>query len=63
MDPATKQDLKEAIADLKLYILDREISAVRWFVGVQLTYFTLVMGITLGAMYFMLQHFTRLPPP
>jgi hypothetical protein len=59
MDPATKQDVESAIGELKVYILDREISAIRWFVGVQLTYFTLVMGITLGAMYFMLQHFAK----
>ena len=59
MEPATKLDVVSAIAELKLYILEREVSAVRWFVGIQLTYFTLVMGVTLGAMYFMLQHFTR----
>jgi hypothetical protein len=57
MEPATKQDISE----LKQWILERELTAVRWFVGVQLTYFTLTLGITLGAMYFMLQHFTRAP--
>lgn len=57
MEPATKQDISE----LKQWILERELTAVRWFVGVQLTYFTLTLGITLGAMYFMLQHFTRVP--
>ena len=61
MEPATKQDIESAIGELKLYILEREITAARWFVGIQLTYFTLTLGITLGAMYFMLQHFTRLP--
>jgi hypothetical protein len=47
-ESATKQDINE----LKQWILEREIQTIRWFVGTQITYFI----ITLGAMYFMLQH-------
>jgi hypothetical protein len=49
MEPATKQDITE----LKQWMLDREVSSIRWFVATQITYFV----ITLGAIYFMLQHF------
>lgn len=57
MEPITKDDLKDFatkqdINELKLYIVDRETSWLKWVVGFQLTYF----AITLGAMYFMLQH-------
>jgi hypothetical protein len=49
---ATKQDIDE----LKRWILEREISAIRWSVGAlistQIAYFV----ITLSTMYFMLQH-------
>lgn len=47
MEPATKADLN----DLKMWMLEREVTAIRWFVGTQLAY----VVITLGAMYFMLQ--------
>lgn len=46
---ATKGDLKEAIADLKIYILDRELKAIRWFVILELSYFS----ITLASVWFM----------
>jgi hypothetical protein len=55
--PATKQDLKDAIGELKVWILEREVQSIRWFVTLQLAYFTFTMGLTVGAMYFMLQHF------
>lgn len=46
---ATKQDINE----LKTWILEREVTAIRWFVTMQLTY----VLMTLGGVYFMLQHF------
>jgi hypothetical protein len=54
---ATKQDIKDAIGELKQWILEREVATIRWsvalLVGTQVTYFV----VTLGAMYFMLQRF------
>jgi hypothetical protein len=51
-DPATKQDVKDAVNELKLYIERNENSWLRWLVGIQLTYF----AITLGVVYFAVQH-------
>lgn len=51
MEPATKNDLKQLERDMKQWMLEREVSSIRWFVGTQLAY----VVITLGAMYFMLQ--------
>ena len=52
LDPATKQDveraIKEAVSDLKLYVVERENGWLKWVVGFQLTYF----AITLGVVYF-----------
>ena len=52
LDPATKQDveraIKEAISDLKLYVVERESSWLKWVVGIQISYF----AITLGVVYF-----------
>jgi hypothetical protein len=49
---ATKGDIQE----LKQWILEREVATIRWslalLVGTQVTFFV----VTLGAMYFMLQH-------
>jgi hypothetical protein len=54
-EPATKQDienierrLEKKLDELKTWLLDREVTAIRWFVGTQIAYFV----ITLGAMYF-----------
>lgn len=47
-DPATKQDL----LDLKLYIVERESTWLKWVVGFQLTYF----AATLAAMFFIVEH-------
>jgi hypothetical protein len=52
MNPATKQDLDAAIAELKIYVVERENSWLRWLVGIQLTYF----AITIGAMFFIAEH-------
>jgi hypothetical protein len=58
---ALKSELKNDIGELKQWILEREVSTIRWSVGLlfgtQLTY----TAIVIGAVYFMLQHFTRLP--
>jgi hypothetical protein len=51
-DPATKADLDSAIAELKLYIIDREIGWLKWVVGFQLTYF----AITIASMFFIAEH-------
>jgi hypothetical protein len=51
-DPATKQDLKDAITELKLYVEKNENSWLRWLVGIQLTYF----AITLAAVFFITEH-------
>jgi hypothetical protein len=45
---ATKDDIK----DLKTFILEREIVALRWVLGVQITYF---FG-TLAAVWFLITH-------
>jgi hypothetical protein len=54
-EPATRQDISE----LKQWILEREVATIRWslalLVGTQVTFFV----VTLGAMYFMLQHTGR----
>jgi hypothetical protein len=49
--PATKSDLLE----LKNFILEREIVAMRWVLGIQITYF----GITLAAVWFMVSHLAK----
>lgn len=53
--PATKRDLLE----LRLFILEREVKSIRWFVGtfvgMQVAYF----AITLAAVYFMLSHLAK----
>jgi hypothetical protein len=51
-EPATKEDLHNLERDLKQFILEREVSAIRWSVGIQIAYFS----ITLAAVYFLL-HF------
>jgi hypothetical protein len=57
--PATKQDVidtvHEATRDIRLFILEREVQSIRWFVGTQVAYF----AITLGAVYFMLAHLPK----
>jgi hypothetical protein len=53
-EPATKQDLKDLERDLKQFILEREIKAIRWFIALQTTYF---LG-TMAMVYFIL---SRLP--
>ena len=59
VEPATKQDLESVerrlekkLDDLKAWLLDREVTAIRWFVGTQIAYFV----ITMGAMYFLAGH-------
>jgi hypothetical protein len=62
-EPVTKQDLKQDLKDLernlKAFILEREISSIRWFIGIfgalQVTYFfgTMVM------VYFLISHIQK----
>jgi hypothetical protein len=69
MEPATKQDLDRAIEsaerrlekkldELKAWMLDREVTAIRWFVGTQLVY----VVILVGAMYFIAGHVAPVQP-
>ena len=55
-DPATRDQVENAIsmaiADLKLYVVERESGWLKWVVGFQLTYF----AITIGAMFFIAEH-------
>lgn len=51
-EPATKQDIEEAVKQLRRFILEREVQSIRWFVGTQVAYF----AITLSAVYFLIAH-------
>lgn len=55
-EPATKQDVQDLERDLKAFILEREVSSLRWLIGIfgalQVTYF---FG-TLGMVYFLITH-------
>ena len=55
-EPATKEDVQNAIGELRLALIDREIKSIRWFIatflGAQIAYF----AITLSAVYFLI-HF------
>jgi hypothetical protein len=66
MDPATKQDLEDVerrletkLDQIKLWMLNREVQAIRWFVGTQLAYVVIVIG----AVYFIVGHVLPAPPP
>lgn len=52
MEPATKQDVKDAISELREFIREREVQSIRWFVGTQITYF----AMTLVAVWLMVGH-------
>lgn len=54
-EPATKQDLQDLERDLKQFILEREVNTLRWFIGLQVTYF---FG-TLAAVWFMISHLPK----
>ena len=55
-EPVTIEDLHKLEHDLKEFIRDRELSSIRWFIGVfaglQVTYF---FG-TLAMVYFLITH-------
>jgi hypothetical protein len=55
-EPATKQDVIDAIGELRLALIDREVKSIRWFIatflGTQIAY----SAITLSAVYFLI-HF------
>ena len=54
--PATKRDLKDAIADLKIYILDRE-TALTWrIILLAFAIVTSMCGAQLGIFIFVLGH-------
>ena len=45
MEPATKQDVKAAIDELKLYLVDRENAWIKWVLGIQITYFVITITV------------------
>jgi hypothetical protein len=51
--PATKRDLTLAISELKTFVVDHELVALRWVITIQITYF---FG-TLATMWFLLTHY------
>ena len=57
--PATKRDLRELERDIKAFILEREVSSIRWFISIfgalQVTYF---FG-TLAMVYFLITHLPK----
>lgn len=54
--PATKHDLELAISELKQFVVDRELTAIRWVITIQIAYFFYFFG-TLATMWFMLAHY------
>ena len=52
MNEITKRDLEQATRELKEFILEREIAALRWVLAIQVTYF---FG-TLAAVWFLITH-------
>jgi hypothetical protein len=58
-EPATKRDLDDLKRDLKQFIVEREVNAIRWYIGIfaglQVTYF---FG-TLAAVWFMISHLPK----
>jgi hypothetical protein len=48
----TKADLEAFKAELKTWMLEREVNSVRWMVGTQIAYF----AITLSAVWFLVTH-------
>jgi hypothetical protein len=59
VEPATKQDIRDAINELKLYIVERESAWIKWIIGIQISYFIITLSATLGATYFMLGKLTH----
>ena len=49
-DQATKADIENLRRDLREFMLEREVAAIRWFVGIQVAYF----ATTVGGVYFMI---------
>jgi hypothetical protein len=49
--PATRRDLERAVDQLRLWLLEREVMSLRWFVGTQLAYF----AVTLGAVWVLIR--------
>jgi hypothetical protein len=46
---ATKQDIDNAISELKLYIVERESGWLKWIVGIQITYFAITITVAFVA--------------
>jgi uncharacterized membrane protein YozB (DUF420 family) len=46
IDPLTKQDLQEAINDLKQFISERKNTWVKWMIGMQISY-SIAIGVVI----------------
>ena len=44
-DPATKQDIKDAISELKVFVVERENGWLKWVLGIQITYFIITITV------------------
>jgi hypothetical protein len=49
MNPATKQDIEDAIDELKLYVVERESAWIKWVLGIQITYFVITITVAFVA--------------
>ena len=49
MESATRQDIKDAINDLKLFVGDRENTWIKWVLGIQITYFVITITVAFVA--------------
>lgn len=45
MEPATRQDIKDAIGELKLYVVERESAWIKWIIGIQISYFVITISV------------------
>jgi hypothetical protein len=49
VEPATREDIKNAISDLKLFVVDRENAWIKWVLGIQITYFVITITVAFVA--------------
>jgi hypothetical protein len=59
--PATKRDLREAIGELKTYIVDRENALIWKVIALQVTLIGAISGALWGAITFTLTHWKPTP--
>jgi hypothetical protein len=49
VEPATRQDIKDAIGELKLFVVERENAWLKWVLGIQITYFVITITVAFVA--------------